>query len=260
MSRTSMLALVVVAVAAVVIGGYLAYDSFLRGDSVAELTLPAASPAAGASDDPTSEPTASANASPATSDEPAASAATGAGGGLAGSWTVASGEAGYRVREQLASLPAESDAVGRTSDVTGSISIVEDGEVVQVTDGSLTVDTTTITSDEGMRDNRMRTQGLQTDEFPTATFTLTEPLDVPAAALAGTPSALTLVGDLTLHGVTRAVEIPAEAQLLDGQIQVAGSTTFALADFDIEAPNVGGFIVSIDDEGALEFLVTFTRS
>jgi hypothetical protein len=33
--------------------------------------------------------------------------------------------------------------------------------------------------------------------------------------------------------------------------------TFPLSDFDIVAPNVGGFIVSIADEGALEFLVAF---
>ena len=54
----------------------------------------------------------------------------------------------------------------------------------------------------------MRNEGLQTDEFPTATFTLTQPVDVPAAALAGPRPEITLVGDLTLHGVTKSVEIP----------------------------------------------------
>ena len=78
-------------------------------------------------------------------------------------------------------------------------------------------------------------------------------------AVGGTPSDLTLVGDLTLHGVTKRVEIPAQAQLVDGVISVAGSTTFALSDFAIVAPNVGGFILSIADEGALEFVVSFTR-
>ena len=69
-----------------------------------------------------------------------------------------------------------------------------------------------------------------------------------------------LVGDLTLHGVTKPVEIPAQAQLVDGQIQVAGSVTFPLSDFAIVAPNVGGFIISIADQGALEFSVAFERS
>ncbi len=130
----------------------------------------------------------------------------------------------------------------------------------QLTAGEIVVDTTTIASDENRRDDRLRREGLETDAFPTATFTITQPIDVPASAANGTATDLTLVGDLTLHGVTRSVEIPAQALLSDGTIQVAGSLPFQLADFDITAPNVGGFIVSIADEGMLEFLVTFARS
>ncbi len=125
---------------------------------------------------------------------------------MAGTWTVAEGsEAGYRVREQLANLPAESDAVGRTSDVTGSITVVTAGDAAQLTAGTIEVDTTTIASDEGRRDNRMRNEGLETDAFPTATFTITAPVDIPAGALAGAVTDVTLTGDLTLHGVTKAV-------------------------------------------------------
>ena len=32
------------------------------------------------------------------------------------------------------------------------------------------------------------------------------------------------------------------------------------SDFQITAPNVGGFIVSIADEGALEFVVVFAKA
>ena len=167
--------------------------------------------------------------------------------------------AGYRVREQLANLPAESDAVGRTDQVTGSITLESSGSTTTLTAGALTVDTTSITSDKSQRDNRMRDEGLQTDQFPTATFTLTKPVEIPAEALAGTASDVTLTGDLTLHGVTKSVEIPAKAQLVNGTIQVAGSLTFPLSDYSITAPNIGGFIVSIADTGTLEFLVNFTK-
>jgi polyisoprenoid-binding protein YceI len=233
-----------VALVAIGIGGYLVYDQVLRGDSAPALSLPSSAPSAGASIDPT------------TTDGPTASFD----GVVAGTWAVASGsQAGYRVREQLASLPAESDAIGRTDQVSGTITVTSDGATTTVTEASLTVDTTTISSDEDRRDNRMRNEGLQTDEFPTATFTLTQPVDVPSAALEGSASDITLVGDLTLHGVTKSVEIPAQTQLVDGQIQVAGSLTFPLADFDITAPNIGGFIVSIADEGTLEFVVILTK-
>ena len=255
MSRAALAILAVVAVIAVGVGGYLAYDTFLRGDSTPALTLPSTSPDATA--DATTEPSTSADAGAST--DPAASPDAGADGELAGTWTITEAIAGYRVREQLANLPAESDAVGRTSDVTGSITLDGGGDAVQLTGGTIDVDTTTITSDERMRDNRMRNQGLQTDSFPTASFVITQPVDIPAAALAGTASDLTLTGDLTLHGVTKAVEIPAQAQLVDGTIQVVGSLGFPLSDFDIVAPNVGGFIVSIADDGTLEFSATFAK-
>jgi polyisoprenoid-binding protein YceI len=248
-TRSRSIALALVAIAAIAVGGYVAYDQVLRGDDIAVLALPSA---AAPSADPSNEPAATGAT---------ASTEPGTATGVAGEWQVAADSvAGYRVREQLANLPAESDAVGRTSDVTGSITVEENGDGARLTAGTLSVDTTTITSDEGRRDNRLRSEGLQTDQFPTATFVVTQPVDVPAAALAGTATDITLVGDLTLHGVSKAVEIPAQAQLIDGRIQVAGSVTFALADFDITAPNVGGFIISIADEGALEFLVAFERA
>ena len=258
MTRNRLLTLAVIALVAVGAGTYLAYDTFLRGDDVAPLALPSSSPAAAATATPTTsaDPVATASPDAGVTTDPG----TGTDDDVAGTWTVTTGsEAGYRVREQLANLPAESDAVGRTNDVTGSITLVAAGDGAQLTEGTIEIDTTTIASDEDRRDNRMRSEGLQTDQFPTATFVITSPVDIPAAALAGSATDVTLVGDLTLHGVTKSVEIPAQAQLVDGQIQVAGALTVPLADFDIVAPNVGGFIVSIDDEGALEFLVVLAK-
>ncbi len=136
---------------------------------------------------------------------------------VAGTWTLTSGsQAGYRVREQLANLPAESDAVGRTDQVTGSITLETSGATTNLTAGTITVDTTSITSDESRRDNRLRREGLETDAFPTAEFKVTAPVEIPAAAIAGTATPVTLTGDLTLHGVTKSVQIPAQAQLADG--------------------------------------------
>ena len=248
MTRPRLIVLAVLAVVAIAVGGFIAYDQVLRGDAVAALTLPASTPTAAT----TAEPSAAAAAS-STSDP-------GASTGVAGTWNVTTGsQAGYRVRERLANLPAESDAIGRTDDVTGSITVEANGDGARLTGGTLTVDTTTIASDESRRDNRLRSEGLQTDQFPTATFTVTQPVDVPASALQGTAADITLTGDLTLHGVTKSVQIPAQAQLVGDTMQVAGSITFPLSDFQISPPNVGGFILSIAEEGTLEFLVTFSK-
>lgn len=236
-------------VLAIGIGGYIAYDQVLSGDSVAPLALPSDEPQATV----TSAPAAGASTPGSTAPEAGAT-------DVSGTWSLAAGgQAGYRVRERLATLSAESDAVGRTSDVTGSITLAVDGATTTLTAGSITVDTTTIRSDEDRRDNRLRSEGLETDAYPTATFSVTQPVEIPANALAGTAAEVTLVGDLELHGVTKPVSIPAQARLVDETIEVVGSITFLLSDFEIVAPNVGGFIISIADEGTLEFAVTFTR-
>ena len=256
MTRPRILGAAVVLLLVIGVGGYVAYDQVLRGDTIAPLALPTAVPAtAGAA---TTDP---ASPGSAASPDSGASADPGSGSGdIAGNWSVTTGsQAGYRVREQLANLPAESDAVGRTDKVSGSITVTTVGSASTVTAATLQVDTTSISSDRPQRDNRLRTEGLQTDSYPTATFTLTQPAAIPAAAISGTPSDLTLVGDLTLHGATKSVSIPAQAQLVNGTIQVAGSLTFPLSDFNMTAPNIGGFIVSIADQGTLEFQVNFAK-
>lgn len=251
---SSRIVLVLVAIVAVAIGGYLAYDNVLRGDDVAPLALPSAAPSTAAAS------AASSDSLPSADSSGSADAGTSVDGSLAGTWSMSSGEAGYRVRERLANLPAESDAVGRTSAVTGNITLSGSANSLQVTGGTISVDTTQIASNESRRDNRLRSEGLQTDLFPTASFKLTSPVDIPATAVEGTATDVKLVGDLTLHGVTKSVEIPAQAQLVNGTVSVAGSVTFPLADFDITAPNVGGFILSIADTGTLEFSASFTKA
>jgi polyisoprenoid-binding protein YceI len=244
MPRSRVIIIVVAIVAVIGIGGFIVYDQVLRGDSAAALALP------GASADPAATSAAGPSAVPGASFD----------GSVAGTWTVAPGSvAGYRVREQLATLSAESDAVGRTDAITGSITVETTGSTSTLTAATLTVDTTSIASDKPQRDGRLRNEGLQTDTYPTATFKLTKPVEIPAAALAGTASDVTLTGDLTLHGVTKSVDIPAKAQLINGTIQVAGSIGFPLSDYGMTAPNIGGFIVSIADNGTLEFLVSFSK-
>ena len=59
----------------------------------------------------------------------------------AGTWTVTSGsQAGYRVREQLASLPAPSDAVGRTTAVGGTLTLAQAATGYSVTAANVSVD------------------------------------------------------------------------------------------------------------------------
>jgi len=51
-------------------------------------------------------------------------------------------------------------------------------------------------------------QGIQTDELPTATFVLAEPIELGSLPAEGEAISVTAAGDLTLHGVRRSVAIP----------------------------------------------------
>jgi len=258
-SRTALLT--VVAVALLVIGaGALTWVLFLKGDDVAPLTLPTSPPAADASQPAGDLPSAgSIDTGAGASLAPASGAAIDA-ASIPGTWSIAPNSVvGYRVRERLASLSADSDAVGRTNGITGTATIAGSGGALTVSDASFTVDMTSLQSDRPMRDNRLRNDGIQTDQFPTSTFKLTQPVSIPAGATAGNAVDVTLHGDLTLHGVTKTVDIPAKAQLNGDLIQVAGSLSFPFSDYQINPPNIAGF-VAVQDTGTLEFLINLAKS
>ena len=254
MPRSRLPIIAAIVVAAVAIGGFLAYQQFLAGDSVPQLTLP---------------PVAISSATPGTagtSTDPSATAGGASSGtlvstpaGLAGTWSIGDGSVvGYRVREQLGNVTALSDAVGRTSAVTGSATLVATSDSVQVTAASFEADLSQLTSDDNRRDNRIRSIGLESSQFPTAAFKLTSAVDVPAGALSGSAVDVSLAGDLTIHGVTKSVTIPGKAQLNGDRIQIVASLTFPFSDFGMSPPNIAGF-VSVQNDATLEVLLSLAK-
>jgi polyisoprenoid-binding protein YceI len=231
-------------VVVLIVGGLVAaYFAFFNEDSPPPLTLSSGTTLP-ASDGSTAPGTTAAPATPAT---------------LTADWTVAEGSvAGYRVREKLAQLPAKSDAVGRTNDVTGTVVIEGEGDALTVTAVDLTVDLTTLLSDSDRRDGQIQQRGLETAKFPTATFVLTQPIAIPPEALTGSPVTVEATGDMTIHGVTKTVTIPIDAQLNADQIELVGSYFFPMADFAIDPPSFAG-IVDVDPDATLEFQLFLTR-
>jgi len=255
MSRSRLPLFIALAAVAIVLGGFVLYQQFLAGDNVARLTLaPVATPTATSSDGATTGPSATATAT----DGSTGGTATAA--DLAGTWSVGDGSVvGYRVREQLGGLSALTDAVGRTSSVTGSATLDAAGDALRVTEASFEADLTQLESDDGRRDNRIRTIGLQSDQFPTATFVLATAIDVPADALTGATVSVTLTGDLTIHGVTNRTSITGEARLNGDRIEIVGSLTFLFSDFGMTPPDVGGF-VQVEDDATLEVLISLAQA
>jgi polyisoprenoid-binding protein YceI len=254
------LVVAVVAVFALGIGGVIYMFS---GTAPAAVSLDASAGtaiptvAAGAS----TAPSTVSLAAPSSSSAAAPSAAPG--GGLDGTWNVdtsigsfsdfSGSFVGYRVNENLAQV-GSATAVGRTPKVSGSLTFAGNA----VTAATVTADLTALQSDKSMRDGQLRQQALETDQYPTATFTLTAPLQLPTTPTDGQPLTVTAQGNLTLHGVTKGVSIPLQAELSGNVMTVVGSLPITFADYGISPPR-SMMVLSVDDHGTMELQLHFTR-
>lgn len=246
-------------VVALLAGGAMGFSYFfLRPAAPAAVGLSTASPTPTV-DSATTEPSDDAGAS--------ASAATGSattGQGLDGTWNVdpsigsfsefTGTFVGYRVDEELANVGAAT-AVGRTPDVTGSLTLA--GTTITAVD--ITAELSTLQSDETRRDGQLRRQALETDTYPTATFSLTQPIDLASVPGDGQVVQATATGDLTIHGVTKSVEIPLEARLSGDVVTVTGSIDILFADYSISRPTSFA-VLSIADHGTMEFQLQLTKA
>lgn len=177
-----------------------------------------------------------------------------------GRWSIREGsEAGYRVREKLARLPAASEAVGRTPGLTGGFTVSESDGRYSISGISVEVDMTRLTSDSPRRDETLRSRGLETERFPTASFRSPGPMQLPDNLGSGEPVEFLLSGALTIHGVTRHVSIPVQARLDAETLKVVGSLIMHLADFGIETPDVAN-IVSVAPTGTMEFILLLEKA
>jgi len=187
---------------------------------------------------------------------PAASAANATGGSVDGVWTVQPGDqvfVGYRMQEQFGGDTVEHTAVGRTPAVSGTMQIDND----KVVSASFKADLTQLTSDQARRDRYIKSNGLETDQFHDATFTLSDPIQL-AAPAQGAAVKTSASGDLTIHGVTKRVSIPLMARWNGDTIDISGGTDIVLADYGIQPPAVGGFVKTAD-HGSFELQLTFGR-
>lgn len=126
-----------------------------------------------------------------------------------GEWTVVADgetEAGFRIVESFVGGIDDHTAVGRSPEVAGSLTI--DG--TEVTAGAFTVDLNALEFVDDQlpfpvtnRTVAMRTMGLEIDAYPTASFTLTEPIELGEIPAFGVTIEADAVGELDLHGVTR---------------------------------------------------------
>ena len=172
---------------------------------------------------------------------------------LSGLWMVTDGsEVGYRVKEVLGGVDTE--GVGRTDDVSGTLTI-EGTSIIATT---FEVAVATITSDSTRRDSQFAGPIMETAVHPTATFQLTQPIELGSIPAPGTTVTAIAVGELTMHGVTRDVSFEVSARMDNGVIGVLGSIEVLFSDYEIDNPSNG--FVTTGDTGLIEFVLAFARA
>jgi polyisoprenoid-binding protein YceI len=224
----------------VLLGGAGAYAYFFSGlrTSPPSLALPAPS------------------ASPTTS-----IAATAAG---AGTWQVASGSlVGYRVKEQFAGQTSTHDAVARTGQITGKVTITQSGTTYQMAAGQITVQLASLASVDQVAGynvtnrDRIVQQSLNVSSYPTAVF-VAQPVALPAGVENGQAVTVSVPGQLTVHGVTKAVNATLQLRVSGSTAQIAGSIPTNMTDFGISPPQVG--FTTVQSAVTIEFQLNLTQT
>jgi len=162
-------------------------------------------------------------------------------------------EASYRATEQLAGFSSPSDAVGKTSDVSGTIVFDTNGTVV-ASASKITIDLTTLTSDKSQRDNYIKRSTLNTDKYPDAVVVPTSVTGLSWPLPTTGQATFTITGDLTAHGVTKPTTWNATASFEGTKISGTATTEVKFEDFGMSPPRTM-LVLSVEDH--LTFTLNF---
>jgi len=171
--------------------------------------------------------------------------------------------AGYRVRERFANQASTHDAVARTSSVSGGLTVQQGSSGLQAIALKFTAQLANLRSvdqvaglDVSRRDSIV-SRTLSVSQYPTATFQA-ESVDLPASVASGGTATLTIPGRLTIHGVTRPVQVTVQLKVAGSQVQAVGSTSFKMTDFGVSPPQVP--VTTVQPQVTLEFQLDLVRA
>lgn len=208
--------------------------------------VPASEPTAASAAEPTAAPAAQPTAAPAA--EPAASGMR--------TFVIVPDQstASYEVQEKFLNRAAPNKAIGTTKAVEGELQLSLDGQPTgQVS--TITVDLRQLTSDSSRRDSRIRSEWLESDKYPFATFTSTEVQGAPASYADGQEVSFKLVGNMTIREITKPVTFDVVGKLQGDTITGTATTQLLMKDFGFDPPNIAG-ILTVED--GVTVTVTFT--
>jgi polyisoprenoid-binding protein YceI len=180
-----------------------------------------------------------------------------------GTWTVdtsigdisegSSTFVGFRVDEVL-DPGGNVTAVGRTPSVDGQLDVA--GTVIE--SFSIEADLTGLSTDNAFRNGAIQ-RSLGTDQYPSATFVSTEPVDLGQIPPEGEVFQASVPGTLTIKDVSRDIVVDLEAGRGGENVVVIGTWPIVFDDFGIDLPSAP-IVVSIEEDGLLEWQIFFTNA
>jgi polyisoprenoid-binding protein YceI len=177
-------------------------------------------------------------------------------GGTAYKIDSSASTASYKAHEELQGK-GFNEAVGTTNAFIGTI--VLDKSSAPVACSRFDVDLRTLQSDSSRRDNYLYRNTLETEQYPLATFILTKVEGLNGAMPQGKETNVTLIGNLSVHGVTKQVAWAGKVKLAGSTMTGSATTTFKMEQFDITPPKAGP-VISINDTLTLEVQLTAKKA
>ena len=159
-------------------------------------------------------------------------------------------EAKYVVRESLRGL--NSNAVGTTRTIEGEVFLTEAG-LSDAGKSAFRVDLSTLQSDEGMRDNYIKRNTLQTNQYQYAEFVIEAVSGFPAGYVQDTEVEMTIAGTLTIRDVSMPVMWAVKARQLGDTLTAVADLTITFRDFGMSPPSVP--IATAEDEILLQVVL-----
>ena len=166
-------------------------------------------------------------------------------------------EARFLSRETIANVPLPRDAIGTTKVISGVLAISGDGKVLS-DQSKFTVDMASLQSGSANRDRDIKARTLEVDKHPTAEFVVKEVKSLPSPLPTSGVLKFQLIGDMTLHGVTKPVTWDVTALANEGGMIGRASAAVKFADFNMTRP-LTAVVLSIEDTVRLEVDFTATR-
>jgi polyisoprenoid-binding protein YceI len=176
----------------------------------------------------------------------------------------APGEALYRVHPTRSEVTYEIEEIlaGVSTTTTGSTQGIAGDVALNASDpsasrfGEIVVDVSQLTSDQSLRDRRIRHDFLESGNFPLARFAPSAVSGLPDAVADDTAYDVAIDGDLTVKETTAPVTLEGTATQANGELRLEAATTTRLSTFDAGPIELLGF-VRTSDEVTLRFDITF---